>query len=53
MMSGDPFCLPTLGGVFDEAHNPNPNPNKSAINHGAKKKRNLPGTPGKQKFHLN
>ncbi|KAF8042496.1 hypothetical protein BT93_A0967 [Corymbia citriodora subsp. variegata] len=44
-MPGDPFCLPTLGGVFDEAHNPNPNPNKPATNPGAKKKRNLPGTP--------
>ena len=43
MMSGDSFSVASsIGGFGQEVQNTNPNPNPAA-----KKKRNLPGTPGK------
>lgn len=47
MMSGDSFSVASsIGGFGQEVQNTNPNPNPAA-----KKKRNLPGTPGKTYFY--
>ena len=45
MIPDDPFPLSTSSGVFSQEQNtkPNPKPNPPPA---AKKKRNLPGTPG-------
>jgi hypothetical protein len=45
MMSGDAFSLPSLiAGFAQDQNNANPKPNPNPV---AKRKRNLPGTPGK------
>ena len=47
MMSQDGLSIPsTTSGLAQE---PNPNPNRTA--NPVKKKRNLPGTPGKYIYH--
>jgi hypothetical protein len=48
MMSGDSFSVPSSIGGFPQEQNANPNP-KPDPNPAVKKKRNLPGTPGKLK----
>jgi hypothetical protein len=49
MMSGDAFSLPSsIAGFAQDQNNGNPNANpKTNPNQAAKRKRNLPGTPGK------
>jgi hypothetical protein len=45
MMSGDAFSLPSsIAGFAQDQNNANPKPNPNPV---AKRKRNLPGTPGK------
>ncbi|CAL5387949.1 unnamed protein product [Camellia sinensis] len=44
MMPGDVFSIPTSIKGFSQDSDPNPNPKSNTI--AAKKKRNLPGTPG-------
>lgn len=49
-MSGEAFSLPaaSIGGFIQDPSNANPNPKPNP--NAAKKKRNLPGTPGKLCF---
>ena len=49
MIPGDPFSLSSSIGGFSQEQNTNPNP-KPNPPPAAKKKRNLPGTPGKALF---
>lgn len=54
MMSPDAFnsIASTIRGLADQEPNPNPNPNPNPTpNPAVKKKRNLPGTPGKSIYN--